>query len=492
MLRMALRRELRRRLSHVRVVGELKRPQPRTGRAQALLAAMNNDALCFAAQNPEHSQAGRTLAREALVQRVGEDAAARGMEDFVNCLPTPGFLSEHDVAKSDWVFFGLGRWVRITLGFSAVVASILFVIGIMGSPAEDQAFQQAIDAGLVTEAEFQTFKDLTFTAPEFIENAERRAELEDRARAIIAPDDPAGVLDPTADAVRLALRAREGMDEPFRYYDQYTSWNGQTLMWAWLLFPVWAFVTGLRRKPARLLLLRKFNNKEVGKSLEKMSKRNLRPYGHVFTLADKHFKRNWLFAFLSTFWASPFTLLQRVFTVPIGLVRRRFDRSRDGPILIWNTRDFRNFARRFEDRSGLNLEMARTQRKAVMVRTSDDWWKHVIELLMHAVDVIVIDLTEVAGGTVWELRKVLSEDVRERVVLVAREDRLDHAREQLTEHGYGGEVDRVLGYSKGGKFSDTKAFRAQMLEAQRRRLASDRERAQSAAAPLHTPSPAPA
>ncbi|MBI1340418.1 hypothetical protein GC169_09470 [bacterium] len=477
MFRNKLRRELRRRLSHVRVLKELKRPAPRPAKAAAVVAGLDNDALCFAAQNPEHSEAGRAIALEQLVARVGAEAAEKGMDDFVNGLPTPGFLHDRDVARSDWVFFGLGRWLRMALGFSAVVASILFVIGIMGAPAEDQAFRNAITAGLVTEEEFQTYKDMSSVTAEFVENEERRAQTMGRARAIIAPDDPSSVAEPTSDAVRIALRTREGMDEPFKYYDQYSSWNGQMLMWAWLLFPVWAFVTGLRQKPARILLLRKFNNKEVGKSLEKMSKKNLRPYGHVFTLADKHFKRNWVLAFLSTFWASPFTLMQRCITVPIGFFRRFWDRSRDGPILIWNTRDFRNFAKRFEDRSGLNLEMARTQRKAVMIRTSDDWWKHVVELLMHAVDVIVIDLTEVAGGTVWELHKVLSEDVKERVVLVARDDRIEHAREQLREHGYADSVDHVLGYSPHGKFTDKKAFRAEMLDAQRRRLAADKARA---------------
>jgi hypothetical protein len=164
-------------------------------------------------------------------------------------------------------------------------------------------------------------------------------------------------------------------------------------------------------------------------------------------------------------------LLVRVFTVPIGFVHRFFDRSRNGPILIWSATDFKNFAKRFEDRWGLNLEVARTQRKAVMVRTSDSWWQHVVELIMHAVDVIVIDLTQVAAGTVWELRKVPAEDVGERVVFTCREDRLEAAREELANHGYGAWVDQIQIYDRNGKFRDHARFRSAMRHAMQRRLA---------------------
>jgi hypothetical protein len=119
-----------------------------------------------------------------------------------------------------------------------------------------------------------------------------------------------------------------------------------------LAFPVWAFVTAWRCKPARILLQR--------------------PYGHVFTLADRHSKRNPIWRFVSQFCASPITMPMRPLAVPVGFVRHFWDRLRDGPTLVWNTNDHRRFTKRFEDRAGLNLEMTHTQRKTIMVRTPDD------------------------------------------------------------------------------------------------------------------------
>lgn len=436
-LRHAIRRSLNSRLKSVRTHKVLKADPPSAG-AEALVAQLSDEDLVFAAQNPDHSEAGRALAFRTLANKMGPEAAELRMEAFVNALPTPGYFTANDIAKNDWIFFGLGRWIRVGLGLLAALATIAFLayfVYMLTQPA----WTDAISQGLLTQTDYDTWQAMT-------EGADK-------------------------DAREAELMARPGVAELVGPYEEASDTAAEYVLWAWLIFPVWALVTGMRRKPARVLLLRKFNNKEVGKSLEKLSKRNLRTYGHVFTLADKHFKRNWIYSFLSAFWASPLTLLVRVFTVPIGFVHRFFDRSRNGPILIWNSNDFKHFAKRFEDRWGLNLEVARTQRKAVMVRTSDTWWQHVVELIMHAVDVIVIDLTQVAAGTVWELRKVPAEDVGERVVFTCRDDRLDAARQELTIHGYGAWIDQIQVYDKHGKFHDHARFRSAMRHAMQRRLA---------------------
>jgi hypothetical protein len=201
-----------------------------------------------------------------------------------------------------------------------------------------------------------------------------------------------------------------------------------------------------------------------------MSRRSLKRYGHVFTLADKHFRRSVIAPFFSWFSFNPFLLVWRVINIPIAIVTRMTDRSRAGPILVKNARDFRNLARRLVDRYGLNLEMERTQRKAIAVRTSDLWWQHVVLMLMHAADVIVVDVTEVASGTRWELETMLTERVSERVLFIAREDQAEAARTSLREHGFPGRADHIVLYKKSGALLDDRAFRAEMLACMRRRL----------------------
>lgn len=433
MARKDLRMALATRLAVVKTRGPLKRATPK----ESNLANWDRETLAFAAMNPDHSEPGRALALSALEQRLGKDGAHQAMDQFINALPTPGYLRAADIAENDAVFFGAGRYLRIGLGVAASIATVLFIalfFVIMAVPGWDDAVKQ----GLITQDE-RTAYDAMVSGPE------KEARLAE-------------------------FFARPGVEQLLGPAEAATNAAATWAWWAWIAFPLWALATSLRQKPARILLLRKFNNKELGRSIEKMSNANLRPYGHVFTLADKHFKRNPVWSFISSFWASPFTLMVRCITVPIGFVRRFWDRSRDGPILIWNANDFRHFARRFEDRGGLNLEMARTQRKTIMVRTSDAWWQHVVELIMHACDVVVIDMTDVAAGTIWELRKIPAEDVGERVVFTCREDRVDEARTHLRTHGFGEAVDIVQVYDRRGRFKDKVGFRDAMRQAMLRRL----------------------
>lgn len=433
MSRVLLRQALARRLSDVRTISGLVGQTPKS----EVVAKLTDSALAFAAQNPDHSEAGRGLARAELARRVGEAEAQRRMDEFVNGLPTPGFLKAEDVSQNDNVFFGLGRWLRIAAGLAASAATILsiaYFVYVMTQPS----LADAVERGLVPKAQYEAYLAMPVGDERTAE--EKRLESLPGVAEVVAGENAA--------------------------VDGAANW----VLASWLAFPVWALGTASRRKPARILLLRKFNNRAIGRSIEKMSNANLRPYGHVFTLADKHFKRNWLWSFLSQFWASPLTMMVRFVTVPIGFVRRFWDRSRDGPILVWHARDFRHFARRFEDRPGLNLEMARTQRKAVMVRTSDAWWQHVVEITMHAADVIVIDLTEVSSGTVWELQKAPQEDVVERVVFVVREDRSEQARAELLTHGYAEHVPHLQIYGANGRFVDRASFRAEVRAALTRRL----------------------
>lgn len=433
MARTHLRRALDQKLRGLRTIPGLRRAQPLAQAADGL----DDRALAFAAQNPDHSPAGQAMARAALQARLGATEAQAAMDRVVNDTPTQGFLNAADIANDDRVFFGLGRWLRILAGLAAsaaTLASIGVFVFLMGQPT----LKDAVEMGLVPEAEYQAYMDMPI--------GEARSAVEARLEAL------PGVAEVVAGENAAVQSA--------------ANW-----VWAsWLSFPLWAFVTASRRKPARVLLLRKFNDRGIGRSLEKMSNRNLRPYGHVFTLADKHFKRNAFLSFVSQFWVGPFTMLMRMVTVPVGMVRRLWDRSRDGPILVWHARDFQNFVRRFEDRGGLNLEMARTQRKAIMVRTSDAWWQHVVEVTMHAVDVIVVDLTEVSAGTVWELQKIPAENVGERVVFTVREDRIDSAKDNLRLHGFPQHVDAVQVYKRNGVFLDAPAFREALRAAMVRRL----------------------
>ncbi len=445
----------RERLEAVRTIGALKRETPPDDVARRL-ARESEDALAFAAQNPEHSEAGRSAARAALAEKIGEGQADARIARFVDTLPPNGWVTPAHLAGGDSPFFGTGMWFRRVLGWAANIALIVVLVTMFASnPAEDRGFAQAVAAGIMTQAE--------------VDEANRQPSDAERAA------DPSGATTGVTPK-RTALRERYPQAQPyFELHRQLGAAGGNAMMWALFLFPAYTIALGLRQRPARVLLLRRFNDKTVDAAIAKLSRGSLKPYGHVLTLADRFFKRSWLALAFSWFSFNPFLLAWRLINIPIGIAIRIFDRSRAGPIMIYSARDFRNFIKRLTDRYGLNLEVARTRRNAVMVRTSDAWWQQVVLLLMHASDVIVVDVTEVAAGTAWELETMLHERVEERVVFIARADEEADARASLAAHGFPNA--HLLTYTQNGHPTDRRAFHAEMIAVIGRNLSEAPEQA---------------
>lgn len=435
---------LKARLRAIVTIAALRRSDPGAPGARAIDTASEQE-LAFAAQNVDHSEAGRALAQRALAQRVGEAEADRRIESFIDTMPAPSWIEARDVAGGDGVFFGARVWILRAV-FAAALASIAIWFGVAWDLAdrEKAAFEIAIAQNLVTSEEVAE----AFRIPASFNNGEL-----------------------STDQKKQKLRERQAVNALFAEYDRRSSISGNAGLGAMVLFPLYSIMLGWRRKPARLLLLRRFNDPEIGKSIEKLSRRWLKPYGHVFTLADKHFRRSRLAPFVSWFSFNPVLLIWRLANIPISWAIRLFDRARAGPILVWSARDFRNLGKRLVDRYGLNLEMERTQRKAVMVRTSDPWWRHVALLLMHAADVIVVDVTEVAGGTIWELETMLRERVGDRVVFVARQDRAADAASALATHGF--PAREISHYTPDGRLIDSARFRMEMLSVLQRARARE-------------------
>ncbi len=430
------------RARRIRTLRGLKRANPNL----AALDGLDAEALAFAADNPEHSEAGRAAARAALVSKVGEAEADRLIGAFIDNLPPPGWIKVADLDARDSPFFGSAHWLRRVVGWAANIALIVtLAIIFTNTSVETEGFKRAVEAGVIPRAEFE--------------------------EAIRQPTTEESDANPTAHttAKRAALRQKYPLSEPFfAEHERLNELGGGAMTWAMILFPAYTILIGLRQRPARVLLLRRFNDRSVDRAIARLSRRSLKPYGHVFTLADRYFKRSWLALAFSWFSLNPFLLVWRIINIPVGLVIRVFDRSRAGPIMIWSARDFRHFVKRLTDRYGLNLEVARTRRNAVMVRTSDAWWQHVVLLLMHASDVIVVDVTEVAAGTAWELETMLHEDVEERIVFIARADQEADARASLIAHGFPNAP--LFTYKQNGRPSDNKSFKQEIIAAMRRKL----------------------
>lgn len=277
------------------------------------------------------------------------------------------------------------------------------------------------------------------------ENPDHSPAGRDAARAALpshafgeGPDDPI----PSApsfleidDVSRVVPHGFYGVARLVRYTGALVFWmavvyliGSGSLDWLWIFAggALWVLGGMSRAKPARILLLRKFNNPDIDKLLRTFVKRNLSPMGHVFALSDRYFRRSafdltpLLMYWSPTFWV-PILVL-----VPLDFIRGRLNgSSAGGRITVRSSTDFRQFGRRIIDRVSCNTQVLTTGRRTIPVHASDTWWKHVARFLMESADVIVVDLSDVTEGTEWELDRLVEFALLDRTVFIVRKDAQD-------------------------------------------------------------------
>ncbi len=351
---------------------------------ECALAQLSNDELATAAVNPDHSEAARSAASEAL--------HARGSSSAPSMLIAPGFLSERYV--DDLVpkgFHGGERWVRLFGAIAFWLSAIAFFVAT--EPLDrlrEEALVSAHAAGALSESDFA------------VRNVEASANSPTHGEAYLH---------------------RPSLAQFVGAYEAQESLGRIMLLGALGGGALWVVGRMLRSRPARVLLLRKFNNAEVDYRLRRFAKRYLYPLGHVYTLADKHFRRPIFDIWPFLLYLSPTVWAPILVLMPWDLVRGRLNgSSAGGRIKIWSARQFRQFAQRIAERVGSNTQVMASRRGAIAVRTSDAWWQQVVKLLMLSADLIVVDLSDVASGTEWELDRLSELGLLDRTVFVVRKD----------------------------------------------------------------------
>lgn len=203
--------------------------------------------------------------------------------------------------------------------------------------------------------------------------------------------------------------------------------------------------------PARILLLRPFNTKDVSKSLKRFIRRNVIFSGHVFTLADQHMKES-LFLYLISFVPlSPEGLLMLFLYPWVKRSRRR--------IYIKKASDFRALQKRLGSRWLLNGFWTNSWRDKIRkVRTVDRWWQRCIDLLAVTSDVILIDLTLVKAGTRWELSTLRDRELEEKAIFIVQQEQLEHAQAVLAEYWPNAALPRIYAYDEKGQLESHADF----------------------------------
>ncbi|MBU6372270.1 MAG: hypothetical protein KJS97_06025 [Alphaproteobacteria bacterium] len=219
---------------------------------------------------------------------------------------------------------------------------------------------------------------------------------------------------------------------------------------------IYFFASWLRARPVRVLMLRKFNDRRLGKVYNRLISSELQHFGHVIALADKHVRRStfaWLGGILMRSIQSIPNFFLTVATLPVLLLLRATDRTRWGPAFVAAPRDFRLLAKRLFDRLELNTETTFVS-KGYLVRTTDAWWRLVVRLMMDSADVIVLDASYVTEGTAWEIETLLRLDLWGRVVRLSLESEQEAAQAALANAPPG----PIFAYDGTGAVLDRPAF----------------------------------
>lgn len=205
------------------------------------------------------------------------------------------------------------------------------------------------------------------------------------------------------------------------------------------------------RWPARILLLRPFNTKDVSRSLKRFIRRNVIFSGHVFTLADRHLKESLFLYIISFVPTSPEGVLMLLLYPWVKRTRRR--------IFVKKASDFRALKKRLGSRRLLNTFWTNSWwDKIRKVRTVDSWWQRSIDLLAVNCDVILVDLTLVKAGTRWELSTLRDQKLEEKAIFIVQKERLEHGNAVLAEYWSGASLPALYCYDEKGRLESSGDF----------------------------------
>ena len=92
------------------------------------------------------------------------------------------------------------------------------------------------------------------------------------------------------------------------------------------------------------------------------------------------------------------------------------------------------------------------------IKAADEWWQRCVNYLIIWCDVIVVDLTVVKAGTLWELEKIRDDGLSYKAVFIVHEDAYEKGRQYLTRYWLPNDTPFVFRYSSRGRLLEEEPF----------------------------------
>ena len=211
-----------------------------------------------------------------------------------------------------------------------------------------------------------------------------------------------------------------------------------------LTLPVSAPIVALWQAPPRFLFLRPFNRGLLSRPLKRVARREVAPFGHLYTLSDADIKVSWYIRI-------PILLGQ------LALFSFRMRRIRDQKQIPRLSRAV--------DRTWLrNINWCMSIGKIFPVASSDDHWRRVVDCLLTRSSAVIIDVSDLRENVMWEIDRAKSLGVEARILYLISSDRVDASQAALTQ-ALGAETcaSRLFRYTEDG-LAHRDRFRAALVE----------------------------
>jgi hypothetical protein len=200
-----------------------------------------------------------------------------------------------------------------------------------------------------------------------------------------------------------------------------------------------------RKRGLRVLLLRPFGRRRLSKPLQTLTLSNIGSFGTVYTLSDRNYRPSILLKVIDRFIG-----LGIIVTGPI------FGRSYR-VASIKSERSYINLARKLAKWRMRSLLGILVGDQAFNIKSSDEWWRAVIDLLVHSTEILIMDISQIGPGSAWEIGHMTRRGLLTDCLFIAQEGLADEGIVKLANIAPETQV-RVWAYRSTGEFVDAAGF----------------------------------
>jgi hypothetical protein len=224
---------------------------------------------------------------------------------------------------------------------------------------------------------------------------------------------------------------------------------GWIFVFLMMLVSCLAVFTG-RRRSLRFLLLRPFGEPKLAPALRNVVAEHLGPISATYTLSDRAYRPGFflaLFERCNDLWRFALGALYR----PSRLL-----------MSVKNEGSFLNLARILSNVIGPSFKTFAVGDQALRIRATDDWWQLVIDMLMHSVDLIVMDISNVGSGSTWEILQLSKRRLQGNCMFICEEGYDQRGLDCLRRVDPGFDPYRLYIYTADGRFENSSGFDSRM------------------------------